>query len=63
MPSSFFTVLIDNRPTRFEKQRVMAIEPYDFGTKITIEASHEEEEPIVYFTNEPYDDVYKSYLS
>ncbi len=62
MTSTFFTVLIDNKPTRFEKQRVIAIEPYEFGTKIIFEASHTEEEPIIYFTNEPYDDVYKSYL-
>ncbi|WP_207533093.1 hypothetical protein [Desertivirga arenae] len=62
MTSNFFTVLIDDKPTRFEKQRVIAIEPYEFGTKIIIEASHTEEEPIIYFTKEQYDDVYKSYL-
>ncbi len=63
MSNSFFTILIDNHPTRFEKKRVIAIEPYDFGTKIIIEASHEDEEPIIYFTNEVYDEVYRSYLS
>ena len=63
MSSTFFTILIDNKPTRFEKQRVISIEPYEFGTKVIIEASHSEEEPIVYFTKEAYDEVYKSYLS
>ncbi|HEY0054897.1 MAG TPA: hypothetical protein VGB63_06035 [Pedobacter sp.] len=61
--SNFFTVLIDDRPTRFEKNRIIALEPYEFGTKIIMEASHLEEEPIIYFTNEPHELVIKSYSS
>jgi hypothetical protein len=61
--SEFFTVLIDNKPTRFEKRRILAVEQYEFGTKIIMEASHTEEEPIIYFTTEPHDLVLKSYLS
>ena len=61
--SEFFTVLIDDKPTRFEKRRIMVVEPYEFGTKITMEASHEDEEPIVYFTSESHEMVMKSYLS
>ncbi|WP_256010584.1 hypothetical protein [Desertivirga xinjiangensis] len=63
MSGDFFTVLIDNKPTRFEKKRVVAIEPYEFGAKITIEASHTEEEPILYFTSESYEEVVRSYSS
>jgi len=63
MPNSFFTILIENLPTRFEKKRVIAIEPHEFGTKIILEASHEDEEPLVYFSTELYDEVYRSYLS
>lgn len=62
MAASFFTVFIEERPVRFEKNRVISIESYEFGTKIMMEASHEEEEPIVYFTSEPYDQVMRSYL-
>ncbi|MGV3509714.1 MAG: hypothetical protein ACO1N7_10530 [Sphingobacteriaceae bacterium] len=61
--SDFFTVTIDNIPTRFEKKRVIAVEPYDFGTKIIMEASHTEEEPIIYFTSEPHEAVMQAYLS
>ena len=61
--SDFFTVLIDNKPARFEKKRIIALEPYEFGTKIIMEASHSEEEPIIYFTNEPHELVLKSYSS
>ena len=61
--SDFFTVLIDDKPTTFEKRRIIAVEPYEFGTKIIIEASHTEEEPIIYFTSEPHESVMKSYLS
>lgn len=61
--SEFFTVLIDDKPTRFEKRRIMVVEPYEFGTKITMEASHEDEEPIIYFTSEAHEMVMKSYLS
>ncbi|WP_207428871.1 hypothetical protein [Pedobacter sp. SYSU D00535] len=63
MAGKFFTVLIDNKPTMFEKGRIITIEPYDFGTKIIMEASHLEEEPIVYITSESYDLVMKSYLT
>lgn len=59
----FFTVTIDNIPTRFEKKRVIAVEPYEFGTKIIIEASHTEEEPIIYFTSEAHEIVMQAYLS
>jgi hypothetical protein len=61
--SDFFTVLIDNKPTRFEKRRILSVEPYEFGTKIIMEASHTEEEPIIYFTSEAHELVMKSYLS
>ncbi|MBC8052523.1 MAG: hypothetical protein H7Y13_05625 [Sphingobacteriaceae bacterium] len=61
--SEFFIVLIDGIPTRFEKRRIIAVEPYEFGTKIIIEASHTEEEPIIYFTSEAHELVMKSYLS
>lgn len=63
MSATFFNILIDNKPTRFEKNRVIEIEPYENGTKITLEASHSEEEPIIYFTAEPYENVMQSYLS
>ena len=62
MSRQFFTVLIDNQPTVFDRSRIIAIEPYDFGTRITMEASHTEEEPIVYFTSETYENVMRSYL-
>jgi hypothetical protein len=61
--SAFFTVLIDDLPTNFEKQRIISIEPYDFGTKIIMHASHTEEEPIIYFTSEAHEQVMRSYLS
>ena len=62
MSVSYFTVLIDSRPTQFEKSRVISIEPCGVGTEILIEASHVDEEPIVYFTSESYENVIKSYL-
>ncbi len=61
--SDFFTVMIDDKPTRFEKRRILSVEPYEFGTKITMEASHTDEEPIIYFTTEAHELVMKSYLS
>lgn len=61
--SSFFVVMVDNEVTTFEKNRVISIEPYERGTKITIEASHAAEEPITYFTPEDYDKVMSAYLS
>ncbi|HEY1024257.1 MAG TPA: hypothetical protein VGE26_03775 [Sphingobacteriaceae bacterium] len=61
--SSFFLVMIDGQVTTFEKSRVISIEPYDKGTKITIEASHAAEEPITYYTPEEYDKVMSAYLS
>lgn len=61
--SDFFTILINGKPTRFEKRRILAVEPYEFGTKIIMEASHEEEEPIIYFTPEAHEMVMKSYFS
>ncbi len=61
--SNFFTVLIDDKPTRFEKNRIIALEPYEFGTRIIMEASHLEEEPIIYFTKESHELVLKSYSS
>lgn len=61
--SDFFTVLIDGKPTQFEKKRIIAVEPYEFGTKIIMEASHTEEEPIIYFTSEAHELVVRSYLS
>jgi len=63
MSDPFFTVLIDNQPARFEKNRILTIEPYEFGTKIIMQASHSEEEPFVYLTNEPFEDVMRSYSS
>lgn len=62
MSGQFFTVLIDNEPTIFDRSRIIAIEPYEFGTRITMEASHEEEEPIIYYTAETYETVMRSYL-
>lgn len=59
---AFFNVLIDNEVMTFEKNRVITIEPYEGGTKILLEASHLEEEPITYFTPEDYDKVMSSYL-
>ncbi|MGV3706015.1 MAG: hypothetical protein ACO1NU_11625 [Arcticibacter sp.] len=64
MASNFFMVLIDDVPTRFEKSRIIEIEPSgNGGSKIIMDASHESEEPIVYFTSEGYEDVMKSFLS
>lgn len=63
MSQEFFNVMIDNQVTTFEKARIVAIEPYEYGTKITLEASHTEEEPMVYFTPENYDKVMASYLA
>lgn len=57
-------VLIDDVPTRFEKSRIIEITPSgNGGSKITMDASHEAEEPIVYFTTEEYEEVMKSFLS
>jgi len=63
MSANTFTLLIDDELVRFEKNRVISVEPYEFGTKITLEASHTSEEPIIYFTSEKYPQVMKSYLS
>ena len=63
MADNFFTLLIDDEIVSFEKGRIITIEPYEFGTKITLEASHTSEEPIIYFTSEEYAQVMKSYLS
>ena len=64
MAYNFFSVLIDNIPTQFEKNRIIEILPQDNGgSKIIMDASHESEEPIIYFTSEAYDDVMKSFLS
>ena len=63
MASDFFSVLIGDELVRLEKSRVIEIEPAFQGTKITIEASHLEEEPIVYTTHEPYEAVMQSYSS
>lgn len=64
MSRSFFMVLIDDVPTRFEKSRIIEIEPAaNGGSKIIMDASHEAEEPIIYFTSEPYEEVMKSFLS
>lgn len=64
MSKNFFMVLIDDVPTRFEKNRIIEIEPYgNGGSKITMDASHEAEEPIIYFTSEAYEEVMKSFLS
>lgn len=64
MSKNFFIVLIDDVPTRFEKNRIIEIEPsQNGGSKIIMEASHEAEEPIIYFTSEAYEDVMKSFLS
>lgn len=63
MADNFFTLLIDDEIVSFEKSRIITIEPYEFGTKITLEASHTSEEPFTYFTSEEYAQVMKSYLS
>ena len=63
MSDNFFSLLIDDELVSFEKNRVISIEPYEFGTKIILEASHTSEEPITYFTTEEYAQVMKSYLS
>lgn len=60
--SEFFFVIIDDKPARLEKKRIITIEPYPGGTRITMEASHLDEEPIIYFVKEEYDAVMKSYL-
>jgi hypothetical protein len=60
---AFFSVLIDNEVTTFEKNRVILIEPYERGTRIMLEASHLDEEPITYFTPEDYEKVMSSYLN
>jgi hypothetical protein len=62
MLNDFFNVMIDDQVTSFEKARIVAIEPYEYGTKIILEASHTEEEPIIYFTPEDYEKVMASYL-
>jgi hypothetical protein len=63
MPQGFFNVMVDGEVTIFEKARILSIEPYEFGTKIILEASHTAEEPLVYFTPENYDKVMSSYLA
>ncbi|MXV15701.1 hypothetical protein [Hufsiella ginkgonis] len=63
MPSAFFTLMIDNEIVTFEKSRIIAIEPAYQGTRIVLEASHTEEEPIIYLTPESYEDVMRSYSS
>ncbi len=62
MASNFFSVIIDDKPTRLEKNRVIEIEQYEFGTKIILEASHTEEEPFVLLTSENYENVMQAYL-
>jgi hypothetical protein len=63
MHADTFTLLIDDELVAFEKRRIISIEPYEFGTRIIMEASHTAEEPITYFTSEKYAQVMKSYLS
>ena len=63
MSDNTFTLLIDDEVVNFDKSRIISIEPYEFGTKITLEASHTSEEPITYFTRTEYASVMKSYLS
>ena len=63
MSDDFFSLLIDDELVHFEKNRIISIEPYEYGTKIILEASHTAEEPITYFTAEEYAQVMKSYLS
>lgn len=63
MANSFFTLMIDDEIVRFEKNRIIEIEPYESGTKITLEASHTSEEPLIYFTTEAYDRVMQAYLN
>jgi hypothetical protein len=63
MSANTFTLLIDDEVVTFEKRRIITIEPYEYGTKITMEASHTSEEPITYVTTEEYAQVMKSYLS
>ena len=63
MSDDFFSLLIDDELVNFEKNRIISIEPYEYGTKIILEASHTAEEPITYFTAEEYAQVMKSYLS
>lgn len=63
MAETFFYIMLDDELTRFEKNRIISIEPYENGTKITLEASHSAEEPFVYFSPEAYDKVMASYLS
>ncbi len=62
MTSEFFSVMIDGKPARLEKKRILEIQPYTGGTKIIIEASHTSEEPLIYFTPEDYETVMRSYL-
>lgn len=63
MPNNFFYIILDNELTRFEKNRIISIEPYEFGTKIILEASHAAEEPLIFFSSEAYDKVMSAYLS
>lgn len=63
MSGNYFTLLIDDELVKFEKNRVISIEPYMYGTRILLEASHTSEEPITYVTTEEYAQVMKSYLS
>lgn len=63
MPGSFFSIMLSGELTTFEKKRIISIEPYGDGTRITLEASHSSEEPLVYDSSEPYDEVMRAYLS
>ncbi|RXF72236.1 hypothetical protein [Arcticibacter tournemirensis] len=62
MTSEFFSVMIDDKPVRFEKKRILEIQPYTGGTRIIMEASHTSEEPLIYFTPDEYEAVMRSYL-
>ena len=55
--------MIDNELVTFEKGRVITIEPAFNGTRIILEASHTEEEPIIYLTPESYEAVMQAYSS
>ncbi len=61
--SKYFTLLIDNELVSLERRRIIAIEPAPYGTKITLEASHTEEEPIIYLIKEAYETVMASYYA
>jgi len=63
MPRKFFSIMLNDELTTFEKKRVISIEPWGEGTRITLEASHLSEEPLVYDSPEPYDSIMQAYLS